>query len=153
MSLRSPFKKKAKLSAKKTLFEDEKELEEIESNVAVVEIIHAKNNILFKLNEEMKVIEVMSDIPLFVGDHVVELMGVDLRGKSKDVFITLWNKQLFGDKVAMKILRVNSPKIFLKRDIEVRYILKAWFKLHQLFSSFQNQGSHTPFAGSVALSR
>ena len=127
--LKSPFKKKAKLSDKKTLFDDKEELNALESQVEVVEIIYTKTDPLFKIDDDLRITEVLSGIPLYIGDHIAEYMGVDLRGKSFDVFLTLRRKQLRGDKITMKVFRVNTPKIYLKRDIEVIYKGKQGFKV------------------------
>ena len=124
MASLSPFKKKPKWVRK--LFgisDDEINVDMLDQNVQVLEVIHTMNWKLFKTDDDMKIIELlMKNFPGYVGDNVVEIMGQDIRGKSRNALVPMLKNVKDNDKVTMKLLRVNSPKIFLKTDVKVIFI-------------------------------
>ena len=132
MASLSPFKKKPKWVRK--LFgisDDEINVDMLDQNVQVLEVIHTMNWKLFKTDDDMKIIELlMKNFPGYVGDNVVEIMGQDIRGKSRNALVPMLKNVKDNDKVTMKLLRVNSPKIFLKTDVKVIFILFC-LKIHE----------------------
>lgn len=142
----SPFKKKPKW-AKKLFGNDENADEDINEdteNIELLEITHTKNFDLFKVDDDFKVVEVVCNLPMYVGDNVVEYMGIDVRGKSMAVLKDAFEKQKENGKVTFKVLRVNSPKRYLKSDVKVIFSiflhhLNSQISMYLLFSFHRHQ--------------
>ena len=121
MATWSPFKKKPRWVRKLFGISDEDvNVDMHDKSTQVLEIIFTKNWKLFTTDDDFKINEfLVKNFPGYLGDNIVELMGHDIRGKSRNVLNSILKNVKENDKVTMKILRVNSPKIFLKSDVKV----------------------------------
>ena len=99
---------------------DEKMDDSESLNIHLVEIIHKKNlRNLYDLDKDFKVTDVMGNIGLFVGDHVVEFMGVDLRGKPYETYRNEKIRLKPSAKVTLLVLRRNSDSKCLQPDFSL----------------------------------
>ena len=88
--------------------------------IHLVQIIHKKSlRDLYVLNKDFEVVDVKGDNGLFVGDHVVEYMGMDLRGKPYEAYRNEKMKLRSGAKVTLLVLRKSSDPKCLQPDFSL----------------------------------